>query len=206
MSATLNSYLSSPIDYLKSCMISYTQNDATRMVHYHSTPLTPATLGLAILRLSPLIISSASLMCAYDQQNAFRSFLEPSLLEKPNNAMAHVVVHWFAAFARPTKWIIFLSYPLALIFAFINSLGVGSGLHSQTKFFYTAGGILSILHFRFGAWSMQWNAKISNKENIGRKNEDALRGWLGNNYTRMLWVNIPAWFMFVCATATFLKF
>jgi len=176
------------------------------MSGYHSTPISPATLGLALLRLSPLMISSASLMCAIDQQNAFRSFLEPTLLEKPNNAMAHIVVHWFAAFARPTKWVIMLAYPFALILAFINSFGAaGSQLHPQTKFFYTIGGILSILHFRFGAWSMQWNARISNKENIGKKNEDALRGWLGNNYTRMLWVNIPAWLMFVCATATFLR-
>jgi hypothetical protein len=152
------------------------------------------------------MISSASLMCAWDQQNAFRSFLAPQLLSKPGHISAHVVVEWFAEFAKPTKWVIILSYPLALTIAFINAFSAaGAGLHPQTKAFYAAGGILSILHFYFGSWSMMWNARISNKNNIGVANENALRGWLGNNGSRMTWVNIPAWLMFVCATATFLK-
>jgi hypothetical protein len=45
---------------------------------------------------------------------------------------------------------------------------------------------------------MMWNTRISNKMNVGKPNEDALRGWLGNKYTRMLCVNVPAWFMFLC--------
>ena len=176
------------------------------MSTYESTALSSATLGLAILRLSPLIISSASLMCAIDQQNAFRSFLSPPLIQKPGHLSAHVVVEWFAAFARPTKWVIILAYPFALLFALVNALGaVGAGLHPQTKAFYIAGCVLSVLHYWFGAWSMQWNAKISSTENVGVRNEDALRGWLGNNYSRILWVNIPAWLMFVCATATFVR-
>ncbi len=52
---------------------------------------------------------------------------------------------------------------------------------------------------------MSWNARISSKEDIGVRNEDALRGWLGNNFSRMVWVNVPAWVMFVCATATFVR-
>ena len=177
------------------------------MAVYASSPIDVHNLGMAVLRLGPLMISSASLMCAWDQQNAFSSFLEPELLRKPGNICAHVVVDWFAEFAKPTKWVIILSYPFALIFAFINAYGApGAGLHPQTKAFYTAGGILSILHFYFGTWSMMWNARISSKEHIGEKNYDALRGWLRNNASRMCWVNIPAWLMFVCATATFIRF
>ncbi|KAJ5597953.1 hypothetical protein N7537_008037 [Penicillium hordei] len=176
------------------------------MADYASTPLTTTTLGTALLRLSPLMISSASLMCAWDQQNAFRSFLAPPLLRKPHDICAHVVVDWFAEFAKPTKWVIILSYPFALIIAFINAFGApGAGLHPQTKAFYAAGGVLSILHFYFGTWSMMWNARISSKEHIGPKNYEALRGWLGNNFMRMCTVNVPAWFMFVCATATFIR-
>jgi hypothetical protein len=178
---------------------------------YSSTPITTHSLGLAILRLAPLIISSGSLMCAWDQQNAFRSFLYPPLLAKPGHLSAHVVTEWFRAFATPTKWVIMLAYPFALFFAVLNVIGFGSGndaameLHPQTKAFYIAGGVLSVLHYYFGAWSMMWNAKISNKENIGKRNEDALRGWLGNNFMRMCWVNVPAWLCFVCATATFVR-
>jgi hypothetical protein len=175
------------------------------MSNYSSNPITAEGLGRAILRLAPLAISSASLMCAWDQQNAFRSFLAPTLLAKPNYAMSHIVVHWFAEFARPTKWVIMLSYPCALAIAFVNAFtAAGDGLHPHTKALYAAGGVLSILHFWFGAYSMMWNSRISTKENIGKANEDALRGWLRNNGTRMAWVNIPAWFMFLCASATFL--
>jgi hypothetical protein len=152
------------------------------------------------------MISSASLMCAWDQQNAFRSFFAPTLLSQPGHISAHVVVHWFAEFAKPTKWVIILAYPFALTFAFINAFSAaGAGLHPQTKAFYAVGGVLSILHFYFGSWSMMWNARISDKNNVGKQNEDALRGWLGNNGKRMTRVNIPAWFMFICATATFVK-
>jgi hypothetical protein len=200
---------------------------------YTSTPLTPTSLGIALLRLAPLIISSGSLMCAWDQQNAFRSFLAPKLLEKKGDISAHVVVEWFAEFAKPTKWVIFLSYPLALSVALVNVFvdvglatpsailnnnggkaavlaasavsSAGGGLHPQTKAFYIAGGVLSILHYWFGSWSMMWNARISRKVNVGQQNYDALRGWLANNFARMCWVNVPAWLMFVCATATFVK-
>ncbi|QIW96910.1 hypothetical protein AMS68_002428 [Peltaster fructicola] len=176
------------------------------MSSYSSTPLDLRSLGLALLRLSPLIISSGSLMCAWDQQNAFRSFLADPLLSKPGHISAHVVTDWFQEFARPTKWVIILFYPFALFLSLINVLGAaGEGLHPQTKVFYALGGALSVMHYYFGAWSMSWNAKIANKENIGRKNEDALRGWLHNNYMRMLCVNLPAWVMFVAATATFVK-
>ena len=176
------------------------------MAIYASDPLNAKSLGLAMLRLCPLIISSGSLMCAWDQQNAFRSFLAEPILAKPGHLSAHVVVDWFAEFAKPTKWVIILAYPFALFFALINVLGAaGAGLHPHTKAFYMVGGVLSMLHFYFGAWSMGWNARIASKEDIGRKNEDALRGWLGNNYARMLWVNVPAWLMFVCATATFVR-
>lgn len=173
---------------------------------YSSNGLTALSFSTALLRLAPLMISSASLMCAWDQQNAFRSFLHPPLLAKPGHQAAHVVTEWFAAFARPTKWVIILAYPFALSIAFINALGAtGAGLHPQTKALYMAGGVLSILHFYFGAWSMMWNARISSKDDIGRKNEDALRGWLNNNYNRMIWVNVPAWLCFVAATATFVQ-
>lgn len=173
---------------------------------YTSTPITLSILGLALLRLGPLIISSASLMCAWDQQNAFRSFLYPPLLAKKGHLSAHVVTEWFTPFAAPTKWVIILAYPFCLFLAGVNSLGAnGRALHPQTKAFYIAGGILSVLHYWFGAWSMGWNARISSKEDIGERNEDALRGWLRNNYSRMIWVNVPAWVMFICATATFVR-
>ncbi|KAH9906646.1 hypothetical protein F4778DRAFT_722808 [Xylariomycetidae sp. FL2044] len=181
-------------------------NSTEMGLSYASQPLNAQTLGISVLRLAPLAISSASLMCAWDQQNAFRSFLAPPLLAKPGHMTAHVVVDWFAEFAKPTKWVIILSYPLALAFSFINAFSAaGDGLHPQTKVFYAMGGVLSILHFYFGSWSMMWNARISSKINIGKANEDALRGWLGNNGMRMTWVNIPAWIMFICATATFIN-
>ncbi|MCJ1280129.1 hypothetical protein MMC21_007956 [Puttea exsequens] len=171
-----------------------------------SVPLNLHTLSLAFLRLGPLIISSASLMCAWDQQNAFRSFLYPPLLSKPHHISAHVVTEWFTPFAQPTKWVIILAYPLCLLLAVLNSTGaVGAELCAQTKGFYVAGGVLSVLHYYFGAWSMSWNAKISSKEDVGVRNEEALRGWLGNNFARMVWVNVPAWLCFVCATATFVR-
>lgn len=173
---------------------------------FASAPFEPARLGVAIMRLSPLIISSGSLMCAWDQQNAFRSFLAPAMLKKPGHMSAHVLVDWFGEFARPTQWVIILFYPIALLCAFFNAWGApGAGLHPHTKYFYTAGGILSILHFYFGAWSMMWNAKMASKDDIGKKNEEAVRGWLNNNGMRMVWVNLPAWIMFVCATVTFVR-
>jgi hypothetical protein len=161
------------------------------------------TFGTALLRLSPVIISSASLMCAIDQQNAFRSFLTPKLLSQPGHVSGHLVTDWFPAFAKSTKWVIMLAYPFAGIFAVVNSCV--PGLSPQTKYFYYAGGVLSVAHYYFGAWSMYWNSKICSKEKMGQHNEDALRGWLGNNFRRMMLVNIPAWLMFVCATATFIK-
>ncbi|EMR72124.1 hypothetical protein MGN70_002336 [Eutypa lata] len=157
-------------------------------------------LGLALVRLAPLMISSASLMCAWDQQNAFRSFLAPSILSKPQHMSANIVVDWFGEFAKPTKWVINLAYPLGLIFGLINALG-DNGLQPPARALFAIGGLLSIFHFWFARWSMMWNARITKKENIGKANEDGLRGWLGNNGARMKWVNFPAWICFVLASA-----
>ncbi|GAQ46356.1 hypothetical protein AAWM_00012 [Aspergillus awamori] len=169
-----------------------------------STALSSASdFGTAVLRLSPLMISSASLMCAIDQQNAFRSFLTPKLANRPGHVSGNLVHDWFPAFARTTKWVILLAYPLAGVVAVINSRA--PGINPQTRYFYYAGGVLSVAHYYFGAWSMYWNSRICSKEKIGLRNEDGLRGWLGNNWRRMWLVNIPAWLMFVCATATFVR-
>ncbi|KAJ5138864.1 uncharacterized protein N7515_003712 [Penicillium bovifimosum] len=66
-------------------------------------------LGLNLLRLAPLVLSTASLMCGVDQANALRPFSKPPLAKTGGS----VLPHWFSGFFDTTIYAVGLSYPLA---------------------------------------------------------------------------------------------
>ena len=171
------------------------------MAHGEST-----RLGLKLLRLTPLVISSASLMCGIDQITAIKPFTQPILAKDGSS----VLPHWFLGFFQRTITVIAIAYPLATATALTNTLSYGFGqaadLTPNAKYFYWAGAAFSAGHFLYGPWAARLIARICIKENPGRKNTDAAREWLRMNAIRMWTVDGPGWAMYFCTVLSAVTF
>lgn len=166
------------------------------------TTTTDQNLGLNLLRLAPLVISTASVMCGVDQTTAIRPFAQPSLAKTGGP----VLPHWFPGFFNRTIAVVGISYPLAFGTALLNTWKYGATLEPTTKYFYWAGMVFSAGHFLYGPGAMQIIARICEKQDPGPKNTQATHEWLAMNFVRMLTVDGPGWVMYFCAVLSAVRF
>ena len=101
-------------------------------------------LGVALLRTSPLVISSASLMFSWAQEISLGAFLHHSLRNDPTHPSGTILPRYLPAFTKPGLWGIGLTYPPAIVLCIVNGL---SGQSREVRHLYLAGALLSILHF-----------------------------------------------------------
>lgn len=163
---------------------------------------TEHNLGLNLLRLAPLVLSTASVMCGIDQANAVRPFSQPALAKTGGP----VLTHWFSGFFTTTIYAVGLSYPLALGTALLNTFKYGANLDPTTKYLYWAGAAFSAGHFLYGPGAMKIIARMCEKENAGPKNTRTTHEWLAMNFTRMLTVDGPGWIMYFAAVLSAASF
>ncbi|KAJ5861076.1 uncharacterized protein N7529_008386 [Penicillium soppii] len=149
-------------------------------------------LGTALLRISPLVISSASLMFSWSQDISLGAFLHPSLRNDAAHPSGKILPRYLPAFMSPGIWGIGLTYPPATIICVINGL---SGQSREARNFYLAGALFSIAHFCWGPTMFAILGRIGDAKSAGVPNENALKEWLPKHRARTLLVNIPA---FVC--------
>ncbi|KAM0800326.1 hypothetical protein BDR22DRAFT_932827 [Usnea florida] len=172
-------------------------------------PEIEATVGLKLLRLAPLVISSASLMCGIDQTTALKPFTRPELAKKRSG---QVLPHWFPPFANRIILVIAIGYPLAISTAYLNTItGREAGALSQAvdttaRSFYYAGMCFSAGHFLYGPYAMRIINRICDDKKPGDNNTTAAREWLRMNATRMITADFWAWFMYLCAVVCCAKF
>ncbi|KAK0725830.1 hypothetical protein B0H67DRAFT_571674 [Lasiosphaeris hirsuta] len=162
------------------------------------TAPTPAALwgpqtGLVLLRLTPLVISSASLMFSWAQHLFFGNFVNSQLSAQPDHPAGKVLVHYMPEAMRRGVPAILALYPSAMALAFANSLGGYKVVHPVARRFYLASGVLSLAHFYFVPRVKRIVAAISAAKDPGVRNEDAMRDWLAMHTQRSLLVNFPAW-------------
>ena len=163
-----------------------------------------ATLGLKLLRLAPLVVSSASLMCGIDQTTALKPFTQPKLAKKDSGL---VLPYWFPGFFDRTILVIAIAYPLAISTAYLNTIvGRQTPLDATARSFYYAGMCFSAGHFLYGPYAMRLIARICDSEKPGDKNVVAAEEWLRMNTTRLVTVDFWGWFMYLCAVASAVKF
>lgn len=183
-----------------------------------------STLGLKLLRLAPLVISSATLMCAIDQSTALNPFTKPHppLANKKDTTSSGLVVlpRWFRKFVDRIVLVIVIAYPLAISTAFLNTL-VGSGsrswilrivgggdrpLDARARGFYYAGMLFSAGHFLYGPYAMRLIKRVCDEENVGDGNVVAAREWVGMNRARIATVDFWGWVMYLCAVVSAVEF
>ena len=181
-------------------------------------PEIEATVGLKLLRLAPLVISSASLMCGIDQTTALKPFTRPELAKKSSG---QILPHWFPPFANRIILVIAIGYPLAISTAYLNTItgreagssslsgasvprGAltfidGTAVNATARSFYYAGMCFSAGHFLYGPYAMRIINRICDDKKPGDSNTTAAREWLRMNATRMVTVDFWSWFMYLCA-------
>ena len=179
------------------------------------------TLGLKLLRLAPLVISSASLMCGIDQTTALKSFTRPELAKKHSGL---VLPYWFPGFFNRTILVITIAYSLVIATAYLNTtVGQQSGfgaliaraistvfdgrpLNATARLFYYAGMCFSAAHFLYAPYAMRIIARICDDEKPGDNNVVAAEEWLRMNTTRLVTVDFWGWLMYLCAVASAVSF
>jgi len=154
-------------------------------------------VGLKLLRVAPLMTSTAGYMCAWDQQFAFSSFIHPSV---PQNAAGVTLPHWFAVIFGKLIWVVSILHPLGGVLGVLNSIGpAGAVLDSQTRHLYLAGGFFAAAHLIYGKTAMRIIGTIWNQSVPGTMNLQALPPWLRLNWWRIHTNNLPAVVLFLSA-------
>ncbi|EDP49164.1 hypothetical protein AFUB_086120 [Aspergillus fumigatus A1163] len=122
-------------------------------------------LGTALLRISPLIISSASLMFSWSQDISLGAFLHPSLRHDAAHPSGKLLPRYLPAFMSPGIWGIGLTYPPATVLCVINGLSRQS---REARNLYFAGALFSIAHFCWGPTMFAILRRIGDVKTAGR--------------------------------------
>lgn len=154
-------------------------------------------LGVALLRTSPLVLSSASLMFSWAQDISLGAFLHHSLRNDPTHPSGKILPRYLPAFMKPGIWGIGLTYLPATIICIVNAL---SGQRRETCQMYLAGAVLSIAHFCWGPSMFAILRRIQDPTTAGIPNEKALESWLPKHHHRTYLVNVPAFIAILAAT------
>jgi hypothetical protein len=153
----------------------------------------------ALLRISPLILSSASVMFSWAQDIAFKAFLHSSLRGDPAHPSGRMLPRYLPAFMKPGLWGIGLTFLPATALCIANGI---SGQSREVRNLYFAGAFLSIAHFFWGPSMFRILARIGDAKTAGVANENALEAWLPKHRQRTLLVNVPAFLCIFAATLT----
>lgn len=154
-------------------------------------------IGLKLLRVAPLVSSTAGLMCAWDQQFAFRSFTDP---EMPDDVAGAAMPRWLSAFFRPLIWVVSILHPLGGLLGILNACGgAGDVLDAGTRWLYLAGGSFALGHLAYGKTAMGMVNTMRDKSLSRKATLRALDCWLGLNLWRIMTNNVPAWGFFLAA-------
>lgn len=154
-------------------------------------------LGVALLRISPLVLSSASLIFSWAQHISLGAFLHHSLRNGPTRPSGKILPHYLPAFMKPGIWGIGLTYIPATIICIVNAV---SGQSRATCQMYFAGGLLSIAQFSWGPSMFVILRRIQDPKTAGLPNEKALELWLSKHHHRTYLVNEPAFLVILAAT------
>lgn len=151
----------------------------------------------ALLRISPLVLSSASVMFSWAQHIAFKAFLHSSLRNDPAHPSGKILPRYLPAFMTPGLW------GIGLTFLPCTALCIANGMRGQSREvrnLYFAGAALSVAHFCWGPSMFRILARIGDPKTAGVANENALEVWLPRHHQRTLLVNIPAFLCILAAT------
>jgi len=154
-------------------------------------------LGVAILRVTPLVMSSASLMFSWAQDISLGALLHPSLRDDPAHPSGNILSRFLPAFMRPGICGLGLTYPPATVLCLINGFSYQS---SEVRHLYFTGAFFSVAHFCWAPSMLAILRRIQDPNTDGVPNESALEMWLPRHHARTVLVNVPAFLCIFAAT------
>ena len=154
---------------------------------------------LKLLRLAPLITSTATLMYAHDQHLFFNAWTHESYRKEANAFLPR----WFNICVHRAIIIIFTVYPATMILAGAN-IYLGDPANQQATKFYYGGLAFTFGHFLFGKWAMRLIGAIENDESKGNSTTD-MRSWLAMNMIRSVTVDLLGFLSFLMAVMASLR-
>lgn len=154
---------------------------------------------LKLLRLAPLITSTATLMYAHDQHLFFGAWTHESYRKEANTFLPR----WFKICLQRAIAIIFTFYPITMILAGAN-IFLGDPANQKATNFYYSGLAFTFGHFLFGKWAMRLLGAIENDESKGNSTTD-MRSWLAMNMIRSVTVDLLGFLSYLMAAMASLK-
>ncbi|KAI2607978.1 hypothetical protein GGR54DRAFT_390604 [Hypoxylon sp. NC1633] len=155
---------------------------------------------LTLLRVAPLITSTASVIIAVDS-HIFLSSLVGLRQQRPK--INEIVPRYFEAFFWKALPAIFVTFGLSIAFGVTNAYSRPS---PASWAWYAGGSALALTHFAFVPRIM-WHVKgaIDAKEEPHGAGADEVQSWLNVHHVRMAVADIPAWTCFLVAALKSLK-
>lgn len=152
-----------------------------------------------LLRISPLILSTATLTFALCEAHFYSLFLHESLRSKSNTILP---TWWKINFGRFMP-VFAATYALNIALGTGNLMTRTSELNdSGSWYYYLLGTVGTAAHFLWGTTDLQHIQDITEERTKGRSVE-AMKDWLSMHRIRMLVADVPAWignFLGVLAT------
>lgn len=161
---------------------------------------------MTLLRVTPLVTSTAAVMFSADQYLFLDALLAPPHRERANE----LVPSYYRTFFGRGIWIIMTAYPLSIATGVANayrSSGGGSSVAAQLSSgggnngaarWYAAGAALALAHFAFVPSIMYKVQALYEGEGKGEGNQN-LKRWLDVHLVRSLLVDVPSWICFATA-------
>ncbi|KAJ6581544.1 hypothetical protein B0H19DRAFT_511635 [Mycena capillaripes] len=149
------------------------------------------TLGLKLLRLSPVISSTASLIWAYDEYSFLSSWMNPSYRTQADALLPP----WFKTWAPKGTRVLFTSFPMSLIAGIANTFTHRASLQTAGVF-YWLGVFFTAAHFFYGPKALTLLKSIRDAQPAGRTTE-SMGEWLRMHRTRTVTTDLLA---FICFT------
>ncbi|KAI0835121.1 hypothetical protein F5Y06DRAFT_277413 [Hypoxylon sp. FL0890] len=155
---------------------------------------------LTLLRVAPLVTSTASLVIANDSHIFLSSLVS---LKKHRARVNEVGPRYFEAFFWKGLPLIFATFGLSIAFGLTNAY---MRPYAASRGWYAGGTALAFLHFAFVP-KIMWTVKdaIDAKEDPNGGCADAIQRWLNVHYVRMTLSDIPSWTFFAIAVVKSLK-
>ena len=144
---------------------------------------------IKVLRLAPLVTSTASLAFAHDQDLFFSAWLHPSYRPEANALLPR----WFHICLKRALRVIITLYPLSTLFAAANLYTCSE---KSIRIWYWSGLAFTAGHFLvFGRRALGLLDKVQYEKEKGQCTRD-LREWLDMNFWRSLGVDSLGWVCF----------
>ncbi|KAF8216542.1 hypothetical protein K438DRAFT_1797406 [Mycena galopus ATCC 62051] len=153
------------------------------------------SLGLKLLRLSPIISSTTSLVWAYDEYTFLGAWTNPQYRTQADALLPS----WFKTWAPNGTLVLFSSFPMSLITGIANAYTHSASLQATGALpFYWLGVFFALAHFFYGRVALRLLKAIREGEPEG-KTTKSMGDWLRMHSARTFTTDLPAFISFTIA-------